>query len=52
MGNAQAAGAIGMGNAFTGGINNGLSAWMYGQRQPAQPISVPNNLLQTVGRYS
>lgn len=29
IGNAQAAGAIGMGNAFTGGIQNALGAWNY-----------------------
>ena len=31
IGNARAAGAIGMGNALAGGINNGLAAWMYNQ---------------------
>lgn len=30
-GDAAAAGAIGAGNAIQGGINNGLSAWMYGK---------------------
>lgn len=29
IGNAQSAGAIGMGNAFTGGIQNALGAWNY-----------------------
>lgn len=32
MGNAQAASAIGVGNAITGGINNGLGAWAYGKQ--------------------
>lgn len=31
-GNAQAAGAIGVGNAIQGGINNGLSLWAYNQQ--------------------
>jgi hypothetical protein len=29
IGNAQAAGAIGVGNALSGTINNGLSLWQY-----------------------
>ena len=29
IGNAQSAGAIGVGNAITGGIQNGLGAWQY-----------------------
>lgn len=32
-GNAAASGAIGVGNALQGGINNGLGAWMYGKGQ-------------------
>lgn len=32
-GNAAASGAIGVGNAIQGGINNGLGAWMYGKGQ-------------------
>ena len=31
LGNAQASGAIGVGNAIQGGINNGLGAWPYGK---------------------
>lgn len=31
MGNAQAAGAIGVGNALQGGINNGIGLWQYQQ---------------------
>lgn len=31
LGNAQASGAIGVGNAIQGGINNGLGAWAYGK---------------------
>jgi hypothetical protein len=33
IGNAQAAGAIGVNNAIQGGINNGLSLWAYGKGQ-------------------
>ena len=33
IGNANAAGAIGVGNAIQGGINNGIGAWMYGKGQ-------------------
>ena len=32
-GNAAAAGAIGAGNAIQGGINNGISSWMWGKGQ-------------------
>lgn len=41
MGDARAAGAIGVGNAITGGIDNGLATWAYmnsrQQQQPPQP---------------
>jgi len=33
LGDARAAGAIGVGNALQGGINNGLGIWAYGQGQ-------------------
>jgi len=37
IGNAQSAGAIGVGNAISGGINNALGAWQYMRaQQPAQ----------------
>lgn len=32
LGNAQAAGSIGVGNAITSGINNGVGLWAYGQQ--------------------
>ncbi|MEO9648820.1 MAG: hypothetical protein ABJ360_22540 [Roseobacter sp.] len=32
IGNAQAAGSIGVTNAITGGINNGVGLWAYGQQ--------------------
>ena len=33
LGNAQAAGSIGVANAITGGINNGVGLWAYGQER-------------------
>lgn len=38
-GNAQAAGAIGIGNAVQGGINNGLGLWAYGKGQGNAPAN-------------
>lgn len=43
-GNAQSAGAIGVGNALQGGINNGMSIWGYQQGlQQQQPQTGPIN---------
>ena len=55
LGNAQAAGAIGVGNALTGGINNAVGLWNY-QNQQSQPsmftasngIRIPNSLFNQV----
>ena len=43
IGNAQAAGAIGMGNAITGGIQNGLGVWNY-QRQVNAANGTPSGM--------
>lgn len=42
IGNARAAGAIGVGNAITGGIQNGLGVWNYQKQMQAagQPVNV------------
>lgn len=45
IGNAQAAGAIGMGNAITGGIQNGLGAWNYQQQMNAANGQAPRNAM-------
>lgn len=55
LGNAQAAGAIGSGNAIMGGINNALGLWNY-QNQQSQPsmftasngVQIPNSLFNQV----
>lgn len=55
IGNAQAAGAIGSGNAIMGGINNAVGLWNY-QSNQAQPsmftasngIRIPNSLFNQV----
>ena len=43
IGNARAAGAIGVGNAITGGIQNGLGVWNY-QRQMNAANGVPSGV--------
>ena len=43
IGNARAAGAIGMGNAITGGIQNGLGVWNY-QRQVNAANGTPSGM--------
>jgi len=43
MGNAQAAGAIGVGNAIQGGINNGVGMWQYQNTLAGQGGGTPLN---------
>ena len=45
IGNAQAAGAVGVGNAFTGGIQNMLGAWQYqnNMRDSGQTMGINGN---------
>lgn len=48
LGNAQAAGAIGFGNAISGGIGNAIGMWNYQNMQQAQPAAggfTSNNIL-------
>ena len=45
IGNAQAAGAIGVGNAITGGIQNGLGVWNYQQQMNAANGQAPRNAM-------
>lgn len=53
MGNASAAGAIGVGNALQGGISNGLSLYQYQNQltQPPQQGSVYNATMANGGIY-
>lgn len=42
-GNAQAAGAVGMGNAFSDALNNGISAWQFNKLFSAGQPAAPSN---------
>jgi len=50
LGNAQAAGAIGVGNALNTGINNAFGVWNYQQGQKGQNALAPSQSLRPMAR--